>query len=84
MRGGQKVILPYLFRYKPILAISREPKLLMHKINLMNTNCKFVLLRVEIEFNCVNFVKKMKRTTAGHDLALEVLEAPQKQNGGCI
>ena len=30
----------------------------------------------EIEFDCVNFVKKTKRTTAGHRLALEVLEAP--------
>ena len=33
-------------------------------------------LRLEIEFDCVNFVKKRKRTTAGHRLALEVLEAP--------
>ena len=30
----------------------------------------------EIEFDCMNFVKKTKRTTAGHRLALEVLEAP--------
>ena len=35
-------------------------------------------LRLEIEFDCVNFVKKTKRTTAGHRLALEVLEAPQQ------
>ena len=35
-------------------------------------------LRLEIEFDCVNFVKKMKRTIAGHRLALEVLEAPQQ------
>ena len=33
---------------------------------------------MEIEFNCVNFVKKTKRTTAGQRLALEVLEAPQQ------
>ena len=35
-------------------------------------------LRLEIEFNCVNFIKKTKRTTAGHHLALEVLEAPKQ------
>ena len=36
-------------------------------------------LRLEIEFDCVNFVKKTKRTTAGHRLALEVLvQAPQQ------
>ena len=35
-------------------------------------------LRLEIEFNCVNFIKKTKRTTAGHRLALEVLEAPKQ------
>ena len=28
------------------------------------------------QFDCVNFVKKTKRTTAGHCLALKVLEAP--------
>ena len=32
-------------------------------------------LRLEIEFDCVNFVKKTKRTTAGHRLSLE---APQQ------
>jgi len=31
----------------------------------------------------VTFVKKTKRTTAGHRLALEVLEAPQQQNQRC-
>ena len=36
--------LPYLFGYKPISAISRDPKLLMQKINLINTNCKRVIL----------------------------------------
>ena len=36
-----------------------------------------MLLRLEIEFNCVNFVKKTKRT-AGHRLALEGSEAPQQ------
>ena len=37
-------------------------------------------LQLEIEFaiDCVNFVKKTKRTTAGHCLALEVLEARQQ------
>ena len=35
-------------------------------------------LRLEIEFDCVNFVKKTKGTTAGHRLALEVLEAPKQ------
>ena len=35
-------------------------------------------LRLEIEFDCVNFVKKTKRTKAGHLLVLEVLEAPQQ------
>jgi len=33
-------------------------------------------LRLEIEFDCMNFVKKTKRTTAGHRLALKVLEEP--------
>ena len=33
---------------------------------------------MEIKFDCVNFVKKTKRITAGHRLALEVLEAPQQ------
>ena len=37
------------------------------------------VLRLEIEFDCVNFAKKAKRTVAGHRLALEVytLQAPQ-------
>ena len=35
-------------------------------------------LRLEIEFDCMNFVKKTKRTTAGHRLALKVLEAFQQ------
>ena len=35
-------------------------------------------LRLEIELDRVNFVKKTKRTTAGYCLALEVLEAPQQ------
>ena len=35
-------------------------------------------LRLEIEFDCVNFVKKTKGTTAGHRLALKVLEAPKQ------
>ena len=30
------------------------------------------------EFDCVNFVKKSRRTTAAHHLVLEVLEAPQQ------
>ena len=33
---------------------------------------------MEIEFDCVNFVKKTNRTTADHRLALEVLEARQQ------
>ena len=37
-------ILPYLFGYKPISAISRDPKLLTQKINLINTNCKCIIL----------------------------------------
>ena len=36
--------LPYLFGYKPISAISRDPKLLTQKINLINTNCKCIIL----------------------------------------
>ena len=36
--------LPYLFGYKLILAISRDPKLLMQKIDLINTNCKCIIL----------------------------------------
>ena len=43
-------------------------------------------LQLEIEFaiDCVNFVKKTKRTTAGHRLALEVLEAPQQNRTGDV
>ena len=37
-----------------------------------------MLLRLEIEFDCMNFVKKAKKTTAGYRLALKVLEAPQQ------
>ena len=36
--------IPYLFGYKPISAISRDPKLLTQKINLINTNCKCIIL----------------------------------------
>ena len=36
--------LPYLFGYKPISAISRDPKLLMQKINFIDTNCKCIIL----------------------------------------
>ena len=39
-----KVKIPYLFGYKPISAISRDPKLLTLKINLINTNCKCIIL----------------------------------------
>ena len=35
-------------------------------------------MRLEIKFDCVNFVKKTKITTADHRLALEVLEAHQQ------
>ena len=35
-------------------------------------------VRLEIVFDCVNFVKKTKRATADHRLALELLEAPQQ------
>jgi len=35
--------LPYLFGYKLILAISRDPKLLTQKIDLINTNCKGII-----------------------------------------
>ena len=34
----------YLFGYKPILPIIRDPKLLTQKINLINTNCKYIIL----------------------------------------
>ena len=37
-------ILPYLFSYKPISTISRDPKLLTQKINLINTNRKCIIL----------------------------------------
>ena len=36
--------IPYLFGYKPISAISRDPKLLTQKINLINPNCKCIIL----------------------------------------
>ena len=39
-----KFKVPYLFGYKPISAISRDPKLLTQKINLINTNCKCIIL----------------------------------------
>ena len=38
------VEVPYLFGYKPISAISRDPKLLMQKINFIDTNCKCIIL----------------------------------------
>ena len=41
---SRKSYLPYLFGYKLILAISRDPKLLTQKINLINTNCKCIIL----------------------------------------
>ena len=45
MRNVNTIVpLPYLFAYKPISAISRDPKLLTQKINLINTNCKCVIL----------------------------------------
>ena len=34
----------YLFGYKPISAISRDPKIITQKINLINTNCKCIIL----------------------------------------
>ena len=40
----ENIKLPYLFGYKPISAISRDPKLLTQKINLINTNCKCIIL----------------------------------------
>ena len=36
--------IPYLFGYKLILAISQDPKLLTQKINLINMNCKSIIL----------------------------------------
>ena len=36
--------IPYLFGYKPSSAISRDPKLLMQKINLIDMNCKCIIL----------------------------------------
>ena len=41
---GENMNLPYLFGYKPISAISRDPKLVTQKINLINTNCKCIIL----------------------------------------
>ena len=40
------------------------------------SNEKIERLDVTVTGDCVNFVKKTKRTAAGHRLALEVLEAP--------
>ena len=36
--------IPYLFGYKPSSAISQDPKLLTEKINLIDTNCKCIIL----------------------------------------
>ena len=37
-------MVPYLFGYNPSSAISRDPKLLTEKINLIDTNCKCIIL----------------------------------------
>ena len=40
--------LPYLFGYKPTLAISRDPKLLAQKINLIDMNWKCIILAYKL------------------------------------
>ena len=40
----ERLDVPYLFGYKLISAISRDPKLLMQKINFIDTNCKCIIL----------------------------------------
>ena len=42
----------YLFSYRPTLAISPDPKLLMQKINLINTNCKCIILGYKLKAIC--------------------------------
>ena len=44
LKDNHFVRYPYLFGYKPISAISRDPKLHMQKINFIDTNCKCRIL----------------------------------------